>query len=628
MNIRLKIFIFLLFILNFTSMFSQQKIRVQLKWKHQFQFAGYYAAKENGYYKRNGMNVEFLERDKENPVEAVLRGKAEFGIGNSEIVMEKAKGKKIVLLASIFQHSPYVFIAKKGIKNIHNMAEKRIAMESNATELLLYLKKEGIDLKKVNFAETDYSIMPLVENRAEAIAAYITDEPFQMKEKNMEFIIFNPLASGIDFYGDSIFTSEEFLKKNPEIVKKFVEESIKGWSYALDNKAEMVEIILAKYSQRHSREQLLYEAEETEKLIMPHMVTIGYVNEERWKKIEKMYEEIGIVPENSSIDGFFYKSKVEIDYSFIKNIVMVISIIVAVVVLIIIAVIIFNRKLQNEIVIKNKIAQKLKEKEKKYKLLAENTIECIWLISIADMKFKYISPAIYGLRGLTVEEAMKESVSDSLTPESLEKVNRITQIRKSRFLEGDRSQQTMEGTDEFQQYKKDGTVIDVEISTKYIYDEESKTLDVLGVTRDITERKRMEKKIKEEIEGKNTLIKKISESEKELKEFMVVIERMTAGFIITDINGTIKYVNKRVIDVTGFKKEDVIGKTPRIFNSGVQSLEFYKNMWQEITNGKEWHGEFINEKRNGERYKVRATIIPVKDETGEIYSYLALEELE
>ena len=319
MNIRLKIFIFLLFILNFTSMFSQQKIRVQLKWKHQFQFAGYYAAKENGYYKRNGMNVEFLERDKENPVEAVLRGKAEFGIGNSEIVMEKAKGKKIVLLASIFQHSPYVFIAKKGIKNIHNMAEKRIAMESNATELLLYLKKEGIDLKKVNFAETDYSIMPLVENRAEAIAAYITDEPFQMKEKNMEFIIFNPLASGIDFYGDSIFTSEEFLKKNPEIVKKFVEESIKGWSYALDNKAEMVEIILAKYSQRHSREQLLYEAEETEKLIMPHMVTIGYVNEERWKKIEKMYEEIGIVPENSSIDGFFYKSKVEIDYSFIKN---------------------------------------------------------------------------------------------------------------------------------------------------------------------------------------------------------------------------------------------------------------------------------------------------------------------
>ena len=50
-------------------------------------------------------------------------------------------------------------------------------------------------------------------------------------------------------------------------------------------------------------------------------------------------------------------------------------------------------------------------------------------------------------------------------------------------------------------------------------------------------------------------------------------------------------------------------------------------MWADITNGKEWHGEFINEKRSGEHYKVRATIIPVKDEIGEIYSYLALEEL-
>ncbi len=86
-----KIVVFFLCIFIFSVNFAQEKVRVQFKWKHQFQFAGYYAAKENGYYKKNGMDVELIEYFNETPVEAVLSGKAEFGIGSSILSLPNLK---------------------------------------------------------------------------------------------------------------------------------------------------------------------------------------------------------------------------------------------------------------------------------------------------------------------------------------------------------------------------------------------------------------------------------------------------------------------------------------------------------------------------------------------------------
>ena len=135
-----KILFLCLFFIAFAAANAEKKIRVQLKWKHQFQFAGYYAAKENGYYEKEGMDVELLEYYKESPVDAVINGDAEFGIASSELILERAKGKKIVVLASIVQNSPYVFLAKKdsNIENMNKLNNKRIALRRDETELVLY----------------------------------------------------------------------------------------------------------------------------------------------------------------------------------------------------------------------------------------------------------------------------------------------------------------------------------------------------------------------------------------------------------------------------------------------------------------------------------------------------------
>ena len=80
-------------------------VNLQLRWKHQFQFAGYYAAIKKGYYKEEGLEVNLIENTQnQSAIEAVLKGEAEYGVTSSELVVARANGKPVVILASIFQH--------------------------------------------------------------------------------------------------------------------------------------------------------------------------------------------------------------------------------------------------------------------------------------------------------------------------------------------------------------------------------------------------------------------------------------------------------------------------------------------------------------------------------------------
>ena len=97
-----------------------EPVTLQLRWYHQFQFAGYYAALEKGYYREAGLDVTILQRSqKQDPIEMVVSGQAEFGVTNSELLLHAIRGRPVVVLAAIFQHSPLVLLAKEGTE-IHS----------------------------------------------------------------------------------------------------------------------------------------------------------------------------------------------------------------------------------------------------------------------------------------------------------------------------------------------------------------------------------------------------------------------------------------------------------------------------------------------------------------------------
>ena len=127
----------------------------------------------------------------------------------------------------------------------------------------------------------------------------------------------------------------------------------------------------------------------------------------------------------------------------------------------------------------------------------------------------------------------------------------------------------------------------------------------------------------------DTLLKLIDErkkAEEEILKLSLAVEQNPASIVITNIDGNIVYVNQRFCELTGYEKEEVWGKNPNILKSDHAPREFYKELWDTITQGKEWQGEFLNKKKNGELYWELASISAVKNSKGEVINFLAIKE--
>lgn len=372
-----------------------RKVRLQLKWLHQFQFAGYYAAIEQGYYREVGLEVELLEPgEDEDPTDAVLSGRAEFGVGTSELVLLRARGYPVVLLAPIIQHSPLVFLARasSGIGSIHDLAGKQVAIERQAAELLAYLQYEGLPPGAVNRVPHPFNPTPLIEGEIDAISAYSTDEPFLLREAGVDYLVFNPRAGGIDFYGDSLFTREELSEEEPELVRAFLEASIRGWRHALANQESIADLIYTQYSQRHSREHLLFEARETERLILPDIVELGYVNEGRWRYIAETYVSLGLLDRVPSLDGFFFERFPERDYTGLYRAVALLLLLLLVVGAITVRFYRLNQRLTAEIAERRRAEEELRKAEERYRVLVEDAPFPIAITDKREGHVRFLNP--------------------------------------------------------------------------------------------------------------------------------------------------------------------------------------------------------------------------------------------
>jgi PAS domain S-box-containing protein len=115
-------------------------------------------------------------------------------------------------------------------------------------------------------------------------------------------------------------------------------------------------------------------------------------------------------------------------------------------------------------------------------------------------------------------------------------------------------------------------------------------------------------------------------AEEEIRKFSRSVEQSPTIVVITSLNGSIEYINPKFTRVTGYLPEEVLHKNPRILKSGKTPKETYTTLWQTITSGKEWSGEFINKKKNGDIYWESANVFPLKDEKGKITHFIAMKE--
>ena len=304
-----------------------EKLRLQLRWLHQFQFAGYYMAEEKGFYREAGLDVEILPGGPQAaaPLDAMLAGDVDFAIANSGLVIARMEGKPVVALAAILQSSPVVWIvrADSGIYAPQDLAGKRVMLldPPESAELRITLLREGIDLSQLKISPASFDPQDLIDGRTDAYNGYTSNEPFWLKQQQTAYRQINPREYGVNFYNDVLATREALVEERPEQVEAFVKASLAGWQYALDNIEESIRLIQQRYAPNKPLEHLRFEARELRKLIMPELVQLGHMNPGRWQTIADSYVELGMAKDSGDLDGFIYQGLAQPDHRLLYQVI-------------------------------------------------------------------------------------------------------------------------------------------------------------------------------------------------------------------------------------------------------------------------------------------------------------------
>jgi PAS domain S-box-containing protein len=238
--------------------------------------------------------------------------------------------------------------------------------------------------------------------------------------------------------------------------------------------------------------------------------------------------------------------------------------------------------------------ENIKLRENYFKTLIQYSTDIITLIDKSG-NILFESPSVKNILGYTPEELVGKNAFDLVHKEDLPAVYKAFKMGLNILGKPI--------TVSFRFRKKDGSYVYLEsIGTNYTH--LSYINGIIVNSRDVTKRKLIEN---------------------DVKRLSHAVEQSSNTVVITDINGNIEYVNKKFVDLTGYTKEEAIGKNPSLLKSGETNKNEYYNLWETILTGKTWEGEFKNKKKNGEFYWETVKITPVIDANDKIINFIAIK---
>lgn len=278
-------------------------VTLQLKWLHQAQFGGFYAADQQGNYADAGLAVTMLEGGPTvSPIDVVLAGKATFGLVNPEaILMARAAGKPVRAIAVIYQRNPVTFLTlpKSNIQHPKDFVGKRMSLPGDIEPILhAMMHYVGADADQIETTSdfptlmtgTDFS--PFYTGEVDILAGYVLNQGLKIMAEGYEVHAFSPDDYGIHFYGDTLFTTEEIIAEQPDLVMSFLKTSLEGWSWAIANPDKAADLV-SNYRPESSL------ARETEFMISstPFIHTgqepLGWMSLEKWAAIHQIFLDQG-----------------------------------------------------------------------------------------------------------------------------------------------------------------------------------------------------------------------------------------------------------------------------------------------------------------------------------------------
>ncbi len=307
----IRVILFMIGIITVLEGTKLEKVSVALDWKYQFEYAGYIAAKEKGYYRDAGLDVELREyQEGSDVVSDVLSRKSNYGIYNSSIVVDNGKIKPIVVMATYLQHSPLVLVVRKGIDNPAGLVGKTIMGTQNElkhSSLSLFLSHFDITSRNSRFVNHTFSIDSFVRGEVDAMSAYRSNQLYLLDQMRIPYEIIDPVEYGFIMNAGNLFTSQQEAIEHPSRTQKFIDATNQGWEYATRHPGEMIDILIQKYHANKSYEALSYESRVIKKLMMSDFYAIGETNEETTTRLYKQLLRVGAIREDQKLGKFLFR---------------------------------------------------------------------------------------------------------------------------------------------------------------------------------------------------------------------------------------------------------------------------------------------------------------------------------
>lgn len=244
-----------------------------------------------------------------------------FGIWTADqILVAQSRGVPIKIIAAIYRKDPNVLMVKKGsgIKSPKDFVGKTVTtVFGRATETVLraMLKGQQVEESSVNIVPFPFNVQSFVEGKVDVSAAYVYDHPFQARKLGVDVELIDPAEYGINFYSDCLFARKDLIESNPDLVRRFVHATLRGWQYALANQDEAVSIVLQQ-TQGLDRESQAYMLEHAKPLILHEdPKRPGVVSAASLSAMKAVLLDQKLIEKDFDIDGAYTNQFVESYYA-------------------------------------------------------------------------------------------------------------------------------------------------------------------------------------------------------------------------------------------------------------------------------------------------------------------------